>query len=526
LLCQAVQKDILPYAFLIFLRQRKREKEFQTTVSNYRSMAETLKQEKKALFELQQGGDGERSDLVSASQKALARAAQLVQDAAEMRKREAQAAIDRIDSQVRMHLCERLESLLPPSVASAEIASMKGELLLSKVVGKASLSLDGVARSFSKTIRARAWEWRSDRGEGEQETALSTTLMLSDEQQQMAATMIHQSEVAHVAIDVSGDLLWLLSAGQWPDILAPEASAELGAIMGHSMSELDLVLGNVLNTLKEEGVLSPHQSNIGAFRQTVVTTMQTLRSHIEHDGESLVPMDWKPPALRLFRDASRAKFSSLGCYAAVASVLNYGDSVKSSEDIAKTQKLVVALRPLLKKLDQAASEATKSCLRLAYLDVQDDTIVMDISEAADSWRAASDDLLGNIYNMLLSETGLTPDQLSACEAATDAVVKLVSQFASALRSANLQVAEDHHFHPFSPEVADVWEGVTYLARAIRAKDGDQDDVNYLVRARTIEHGLEDAVEKEPKLALANAKLASLEKVRCPFVLRGRNLFHF
>ena len=65
---------------------------------------ETLKQEKKALLELQQGGEGEKSDLVSASQKALARAAQLVQDAAEMRKREAQAAIDRIDSQVRMHL--------------------------------------------------------------------------------------------------------------------------------------------------------------------------------------------------------------------------------------------------------------------------------------------------------------------------------------------------------------------------------------------------------------------------------------
>ena len=136
--------------------------------------------------------------------------------------------------------------------------------------------------------------------------------MLFRSQQQMAATMIHQSEVAHVAIDVSGDLLWLLSAGQWPDILSTEASSELGAIMGHSMNELDIVLGNVLNTLKEEGVLSPHQSNIGAFRQTVITTMQTLRSHIEHDGESLVPMDWKPAALKLFRDASRAKYSSLG----------------------------------------------------------------------------------------------------------------------------------------------------------------------------------------------------------------------
>lgn len=463
-------------------------------------------------MELQEGGEGEKSDLVSASQKALARAAQLVQDAAEMRKREAQAAIDRIDSQVRFHLSERLESMLPFSVASAEIASIKGELLLSKVVGKASLSLDGIARSFSKTIRARAWEWRSAKGdEGESDNYISEPILLTDEQRQMAATMIHQSEVAHVAIDVSGDLLWLLSAGQWPDIVGPEASAELGAIMGHSMNELDMVLGNVLNTLKEEGVLSPHQSNIGAFKQTVVSTMQTLRSHVEHDGETLVPMHWKPPALRLFRDASRAKYSSLGCYGAVASVLNYGDSVKTPEMVAKSKILVKALKRLLRKLDKASAEAAKSCLRLATLDVQDDNIVADISGVAGRWRAAADDLMGNIFNMISSEEGITPDQLHACEVATDEVVRLVSQFAAVLRTANLNVTEDQRFHPFSPEVADVWEGVTLLARSIRAADGDEEDINYLIRARAIEQSLEQAVEKEPKLALANAKVASLEK---------------
>ena len=480
---------------------------------------ETLKQEKNALFELHQGGEGEKSDLASASQKALARAAQLVQDAAEMRKREAQAAIDRIDSQVRMHLSNRLESMLPASVAAAEIASVKGELLLSKVVGKSSLSLDGIARSFAKTVRAKSWEWRSDtstkteekEGEEEEDAVEEKNLALTDEQQQMAATMIHQSEVAHVAIDVSGDLLWLLSAGQWPDILSTEASSELGAIMGHSMFELDIVLGNVLNTLKEEGVLSPHQSNIGAFRQTVVTTMQTLRSHIEQDGESLVPMDWKPAALRLFRDASRAKYSSLGCYAAVACILNAGDAIKSNEEKLKSQEFIAVLKPLLKKLDQAASEAAKSCLRLAKLDVLDETIVSSLSEAAEIWRVSSDDLLGNVYNMLLSEEGLSPDSVGACEAATDEVVRVVSHFATVLRSANLTDADDNKFHPFSPEIADVWEGVTMLARTIRAKDGDEDDINHLVRARTIENGLEDAVESVPELSLAKTKVSSLEK---------------
>jgi len=494
--------------------QRKREEDFQRTVSNYRKSVETLKQEKNALYELHQGGEGEKSDLASASQKALARAAQLVQDAAEMRKREAQAAIDRIDSQVRLHLSNRLESMLPPSVAAAEIASIKGELLLSKVVGKSSLSLDGIARSFGKTIRAKSWEWRSNSNNEEKDDfddIESNILALTDEQQQMAATMIHQSEVAHVAIDVSGDLLWLLSAGQWPDILTTEASSELGAIMGHSMNELDIVLGNVLNTLKEEGVLSPHQSNIGAFRQTVVTTMQTLRSHIEQDGESLVPMDWKPAALRLFRDASRAKYSSLGCYAAVACILNVGDAIKSNEEKLRAQEFISILKPLLRKLDQAASEAAKSCLRLAKLDILDEMIVSSLSEAAEIWRISSDDLLGNVYNMLLSEEGLTPETVGACEAATDEVVRVVSHFATVLRSANLTDADDNKFHPFSPEIADVWEGVTMLARTIRSMNGDEDDVNFIVRARIIENNLQDAVESIPELSLAKTKVSSLEK---------------
>ena len=50
-----------------------------------------------------------------------------------------------------------------------------------------------------------------------------------------------------------------------------------------------------------------------------------------------------------------------------------------------------------------------------------------------------------------------------------------------------------------------------LARTIRSKDGDEDDINYLVRARTIENNLEDAVECVPELSLAKAKVSGLEK---------------
>jgi hypothetical protein len=44
-----------------------------------------LKQEKRALLELQQDGEGEKSDAIAASQKALSKAAQWVADAANVR---------------------------------------------------------------------------------------------------------------------------------------------------------------------------------------------------------------------------------------------------------------------------------------------------------------------------------------------------------------------------------------------------------------------------------------------------------
>jgi hypothetical protein len=116
-----------------------------------------------------------------------------------MRKREAQAAIARIDSQVRMHLSKRHQSLLSPSIASAEIAFIKGELMSSKVVGKASLSLDGSMRSFSKTIRAGAWEWRTDQGKGSEETSLTTTI-LSDQYHHLS----HHTHFRHLSTNQIG----------------------------------------------------------------------------------------------------------------------------------------------------------------------------------------------------------------------------------------------------------------------------------------------------------------------------------
>ena len=490
--------------------QRRREEDFQRTVANYRKSVETLKQEKKALMAFQEGDEGEKGDLLATSQKALARAAQLVADAAIARKREAEAVFDRIEADVQRHLSERLESLLPESVASAEIASVKGELLLSRVVGKASKALEGMASVFSESIHLGANKLMSEVDEG-MTVDESAVFQLTDESVQCITNMVHQADVAKAIIDVSSDLLKLLSAGQWPDLLSPEASSELGAIAGNSIGEVDVVLGDQLRILKEEGVLSPHTSNIGALRQTVQSTMQSLKTTLEVDGNPIISQDWSPPGLQMLKNVSVSKFSCMSAGAIAASVVSPDDGTHTATATSVDQQVVVAVKPLMTKLDQISAEATKACHRLVQLDLQRESQVSELSAMSSTWQEASAALLRTVEETFLGKAEFTRDELMKCESAAENAMRELATFSSTLRAANLN-AENDHFHPLSPEAKDAWEGVSSLARAMRSVDGDADDVNYLLRAAALENQLAEGVENGPKLMQAQAKISSLEKV--------------
>mmetsp|Transcript_13107 Transcript_13107/g.18555 ORF Transcript_13107/g.18555 Transcript_13107/m.18555 type:complete len:1498 (+) Transcript_13107:112-4605(+) len=511
--------------------QRRREEDFQRTVTNYRNSVETLKQEKTLLLELQQGQQGDKEKMMASSQKALERAALLVSDAANVRKKEAEAAFDRIEAHITGHLAERLESFLPQSVVASELASAKGELLISKVVGKASLSLDGIATIFSKKIRvgmnetlsvqeldkedeneeekeneAKGEEEEEEEGEEKtQEEEVHTIMTLSDEANQGTAAMIHQSKFALTFVDVAADMLRLLSAGQWPDLLTPEQSAELGALTGHSISLLDLDLSHQLKVLKEEGILSPHQTNLGAFEQSVRNTMQELNTAIENDGNVLLSPDWTPPGWELFKAVSIAKFSCLGAGAVIASAVGSDDTDETgSIEIRRTLKL------LMTKLDQVTAQASKVCLRLSRLNVNDEKCLSKLSVIADQWKDASVKLFEGIQGMV-SDEGLLRESVRPCEDTAEEILRSLVNFSFALRAVNLNDESERGFHPLSPEIDDPWEGVRNLAQAVRVIDGDAEDVNCLMRARAIEERLEDAVNNESKLSLANAKVTSLEK---------------
>jgi dynactin 1 len=472
--------------------QRRREEDFLRTVGNYRTTVDTLRQEKQALLELQQGGEGEKSDLVSSSQKALARAAQLVSDSAATRKREGQAVLDSIERQVYRHLAGRLEALLPTSVVASEVAAIRGEMLTSKVIAKASRSLEGIVVSFGKVIKPGLPV------NEESQTIMPTILQRSDDVRREVTTMIHQAEFAHLIIDASSELLRLVAAGQWPDLLTPDSSVELGAFIGNSVIELDNALEVVLRSLKEEGVLTSEQSNIGAFNQSIQSTMQAIRSEIEREKNTLVSADWNPPGWQLLKDASHAKFSCMGASAALSAVLHQPDLTPIPPSLAK----------LYNKLEQGSSQASHICLRLSTIDVQASDLVKELSEAVKEWKDDSDKMIDSIKDLVMSH-----GDMNICEMAIETTLKSQAKLSSELRVANLYQHEAETHHALSPEVVDPWYHIATLARSIRAVDGDNEDVNFMMRARAIETQLHEAVDNVPKLSMANNKLSSLEKVR-------------
>lgn len=488
--------------------QRRREEDFQRTVGNYRNTVETLKQEKNQLLALQRGGEGEKSDLLATSQKALSRAAHLVSDTANARKREAEAALIEIDCQMQRHLADRLESFLPQVVVGPELAAVRGELLLSSVLGKASKSLEGIGSIFSQAIRAGIGETISESGnKGD-----SQTVLLSDDAAQGIQTMVHQSEYAVTIINVSSELIRILTAGQWPDLLSVEDSAELGAILSHSLADIDAAMGNTLKCLKEEGVLSPHRSNLGAFHQSALTTIQALNSSFERDGKSLIPVDWSPPALQLFKQVATAKFLCFGAGAVVSSAVSpYDLTVSSGSSAAVSADTKAVLRHLMTKLDQISGEASKMGPRLSRLDVKNEKIVNEIEGVATEWMSASQVMLTNVKTLFASKTEINVTNVTVCEAAADVVIKALSQLSSSLRAADLNAEDEAVCHPFASEAKDPWNGIARLAQAVRAIDGDSDDVHFIVRAQSAEQRFTEAIENIPKLTIANNKIATLEK---------------
>jgi len=481
--------------------QRRREEDFQRYVSEFRTSITNLKQEKAALMTLTEGNQGEKSQLLAASKKALAQAAQLAVDAAEARKRDADAVFDRITARSATYLSERLETLLPSGLVTAELAAVKGEMNLAKVADKASVSLASVEEIFNQAI---------DRGT----TGLSefnvvedgVSAVLSDASIQQIAVMLHQCEFANVTVDAASDILRLMAAGQWPEFLSQDLSADLGSIMAHSIAPLDLALTEQLKLLKEEGILSPLRSSLTDLNQSVLNAKVALQGATDESGQAVIPEDWNPPGWEALKSLSVGRFACLGAAAVISSAVLPMDDAESEPPAATLPCLSAALE----KAKSSCTTILDICRKLSTLKLEQGELLDSLCSLSNQYRSKCSTLIECIKTAF-GDKSVCSDSVDGCSSILDEILSVIGQMSALLRKVELSGSGESTFHCLSPEFGDSWGGVTEIAAQVRAVDGDPEDINYLLRARSIEQQLVDAITNEPKLLIANAKIASLEK---------------
>ncbi len=484
-------------------RQRRRELDFQRTIGNYRKSIDTLVQEKNSLLALHEGGEGEKKNALVASQKALAQAAQSVADAALARKREANATFHLIDAKVKSHLAERLEQFLPQNVASSEVSAVKGELLLSKIAMKSSLSLSSLSGIFEKIISTA----NNDLGNIEQNQysavdKIDVTVNLS----QQVGIISHQTKFAKLAIDVSSECLRLLSFSQWPEMLSPDASVHFSIAVSQSIPQLDVTISEQLLRLKEEGVLSPHQSNLSSLTQALQMVRASLDDILDENEEPMLPQEWAPLTLNILNKLSLSKYACLGSASILASIINTDDSVQGPEQRCAFVYVVFEKMHHLCKQLQSASDYV-SLIQCANEDVKQSLsqVVLDLSTR--SWD------LFSFIKTLLSKNQIFVSDIDEVQSKIQSTSNVAGKLLTLLRSQKKEDIEGSKVEAIlTPETSDPWEAVkTVVAAKIRSTTDAMEEINYIMRGRKLEEQLSIAIENDAKLSIANSKIRGLEK---------------
>ena len=391
---------------------------------------------------------------------------------------------------------------LPSGVVSSELAAVKGEMLLAKMADKAAISLTSVEEVFHKAI-GKGMAGLSEFNLLEN----GTEAVLSDASSQQIATMVHQAEFASVTIEAASDALRLMAAGQWPELLSQDLSSDLGSVVVHEIAHLDLALSEQLKLLKQEGVLSPLRSSLTDLDQSVRSTRLALFSVTDETGKTVVPEDWKPPGWEALKALSLGRFACLGATAVLSSAIS---PIEDAENEPPAPTLP-NFAGVLEKAKQICTTVLDVCKKLSGLQLDDTETLGALNDLSREYQKNSSDLF-DCVKTTFKQQSISSKDMDKCASLLEEVFAVSRKLAALLRKANLGEHDTSSFNSLSPEFGDSWGGVTRIVSQVRGVDGDSEDVNYLMRARAIEHQLTEAVQNEPKLVIVNAKVASLEKV--------------
>ena len=429
----------------------------------------------------------------------MAQAAHSVAEAISARRKEAEATFNLIGAKVKGHLAERLENCLPQNLASSEILAVKGELLMSKIAMKSSLSLQSLSEMFYRTLNTAVDEIKNTHISS---LGVVTSMAVTSSISHHVTSISHQTKFAQIAIEISSECLRLLSFSQWPNLLSSETSVDFSIAVSRAIVQLDKAISTQLLKLKEEGSFAPHQSNLTVISQSFQTLQTGIEKIMDENGDILILKGWNPPGLGIFTNITSAKFSCLGTASMVASIINAG--VESANDnttfAASTFKEVHSLYIDIK----TASDS------LMYIDVLNEDLISKLSVMTSELNKFSADLFAKVQE-IFSRKNITSSDLGDVLVISQSINPLINTFATFVQTnTNSEVGSKEESY-FSPEISDPWESLKSIAEKVKISMNEEEDMNYVIRGREMEEQLSSAVENDAKLSIANSKVRSLQK---------------
>jgi len=219
--------------------QRKREDDFEITISKYRSSVETLKHEKQSLLAMVEGASGEKTELIEASQKAMSQAAALVENSSKLKKMEILCATRGFTVKTLEMKASRMEELLPEDFYY-EVSRLKLEVLLSEVTDKANAILQHISNNFSSILGSlRQQQNTIDTSQDTSEFILEGRLIMISSKMRYAST-----QLLHI----------FLSEGEEDDRDEPSFARDVSTFFTKCNDDLN----KALEMLIEEEIMASH----------------------------------------------------------------------------------------------------------------------------------------------------------------------------------------------------------------------------------------------------------------------------
>jgi len=167
------------------------------------------------------------------------------------------------------------------------------------------------------------------------------------------------------------------------------------------------------------------------------------------------------------------------------------------------------LANVLTKIAQMNSDITNTSEQLTGLNINEVKIVNEISKVISEWKKYSEELFASVED-LCSGQELIVSGITTCLPLCEAINQCLSKLVSLLRFSKVTGEEGIKFHPLSPETTDPWGGIIKIVKKVNLS-GDNEDLNYVLRARNIEQEISVALSQISKLSIAEAKITGLEK---------------